>query len=87
MRRWHEDATAMNRQKKIWWKIKRNVEWSAKENSMNGKTIGSLGRFRKKHAMDCGKSECFICHSDKLLKIKSKQQEIADLKLKEELNE
>ena len=46
-----------------------------------------LGKFRKKHALDCGKSRCFICHSDKILHIKSKKEILADLKTKEQIDE
>jgi len=58
---------------------------SNREFSRNGKTIHCLGRFRKKHAMDCGKPGCFVCHSDKILKIPSKKEILADMRMKEQL--
>lgn len=26
-----------------------------------------IGKMRKRHPFDCGKSKCFICHSEKIL--------------------
>ena len=46
-----------------------------------------IGRFRKKDAYDCGKTECFICHSDKVLGYKKPQERIADIRFIEQTNE
>lgn len=31
------------------------------------------GRFRKRDAHDCGKTRCFVCHCDKILDYKTRQ--------------
>ena len=80
MKRWHEDSTAMKRQQKTWRKVNHYFY-------EDGSLDGSLGRFRKKHAMDCGKTGCYICHSDKLMEYKTKQQEIADMRMKEQIKD
>jgi len=49
-------------------------------------TSRPLGRFRKKHAMDCG-GTCYVCKGDKLLRIKSYKDKVADLDMKEQLDE
>lgn len=79
MKRWHEDENAMKRQRRIW--CKSNNYWNIKIDEE------SLGKFRKKHAMDCGKPGCLLCHFDKIFKIRSKKDIIADLKTKEELGD
>jgi hypothetical protein len=35
------------------------------------------GRFRKRHAFDCGKTRCLLCHGDKLLQRPSIKDRIA----------
>jgi predicted metalloprotease len=86
MKRWHEDKNAMKRQKKIWSEV--HDYWNKNSEKIeNEKNFDSLGMFRKKHAMDCGKPGCLLCHFDKIFKIKSKKDIIADLKTKEELGD
>ena len=46
-----------------------------------------LGRFRKRRALDCGRSRCFLCHGDKLLDRRRREQCLADLKMQEGMNE
>lgn len=46
------------------------------------------GRFRKKKAMDCGKTMCAICHSDKLFGHEETFQEARSrVKLREQIAE
>ncbi len=44
------------------------------------------GQFRKQHPLDCGNTKCMICHSQKILDIKTHKQEIEDLRYKEQLD-
>ena len=47
-----------------------------------------MGRFRKKHAYDCGKTQCRICHGEKFPKRQLSRQEImAELRFKEQSRE
>lgn len=80
MKRWHEEAAYMYRQ----WK---------RRYCMFNDTIAiedrrSRGYFRKRKSFDCGKSRCYICHSDKLPKREITRQELfSDWKLKESKND
>ena len=80
---WYFFALTINKEQSsagIYWNIN-------SEKTENEKTFDSLGRFRKKHAMDCGITGCLYCHSSKIFKIKSKKDIIADLKIKEEFGD
>lgn len=44
-----------------------------------------LGYFRKRKPKGCTKSRCYICHREKLLKIKTKKDLINDAKAKDSL--
>jgi len=46
-----------------------------------------LGRFRKRHALDCGRARCFLCHGDKLLDLRTREQRLAELKMQEGMDE
>lgn len=46
-----------------------------------------VGRFRKKDAYDCGDPQCFVCHSDKVGKMKDIQILKSDISFKEQLEE
>ena len=46
-----------------------------------------IGRYRKKHALDCGNPQCGICHSSKILQIATHKQNIKDLDFREQLKE
>jgi hypothetical protein len=46
-----------------------------------------LGRFRKRHALDCGRARCFLCHGDKLLDRRTREQCLADLNMQEGIDE
>lgn len=60
MKRWHEDYNHSFQQQQ------KNKNWS--------KSL-DVGRFRKQHALDCGKSKCQICHSDKFPKREKTRKE------------
>jgi hypothetical protein len=77
MQRWHKDIQVMKRQKRIWDKFLICYDGVEDKN---------LGRFRKKHALDCGKSGCLLCHSDKQLYKSRKEQEV-DLKFREQIRD
>jgi hypothetical protein len=51
MKRWHEDVAVMARRAKVW----DRVGWGDRE----------LGRFRKRHPLDCGRPRCGLCHGEK----------------------
>ena len=94
--RWHKDYPIIYRE----WKkhhrqhVKQNIEshWG-KEPGYDPWDVScscdeQIGRFRKKDAWDCGKSHCFICHSDKFPKRQLSFQEIkVKLRLMEEIQE
>ena len=73
MKRWHEEAGRTHKQ----WKFYK---------STGGKNK-SVGCFRKRKAMDCGNSRCYLCHYDKIVGIPNRQQMAADIELNEQLNE
>jgi hypothetical protein len=52
-----------------------------------GKTIPQkmVGRCRRVHPHDCGHTNCYVCHCDKLDRIPTRQEVESDLKMKEEL--
>jgi hypothetical protein len=45
------------------------------------------GRYRKRDGFDCGNTQCMICHSEKILDIKSRKERIADQRFSEQLND
>ena len=88
MRRWHEDLKQMKRQKKVWRSANQWIQAGGSlEPTENEKAIYNrpVGRFRKRHALDCGHTRCFRCHCDKILKDKSKQQQLSDISYREQL--
>ena len=46
-----------------------------------------LGRFRKRNGLGCGRARCFLCHGDKLLDRQTREESLADLKMKEGIDE
>lgn len=78
MKRWHDDVHTMLKQRKI---------WTSHGYDLTGKHHRNLGRFRKRHAFDCGNARCHTCHSDKLLNYKKMEEEIADLDMRDQLQE
>lgn len=94
MKRWHEDYPRTHRE---WRKhylshVQSNIDWT-KEVGKDPYEIACVcdeqkGRFRKKDAWDCGKTQCCICHGYKYPKrYKKKQELVADMKYREELKE
>lgn len=64
MKRWHQEVSHYKRQK-------------AKDSLFaSGKTKTQLGRYRKRHALDCGKTRCRTCHNDKFPKRERHDQEL-----------
>lgn len=49
--------------------------------------VGQPGRFRKKDAWDCGQTQCYVCHSDKIDGNKTHQEIAADADFAEQLLE
>lgn len=43
-------------------------------------------RCKHRHPLDCGRSHCFCCHYDKMDNVPTKQEVIADLHLKESVD-
>jgi hypothetical protein len=43
------------------------------------------GRFRKKKALDCGKTACLLCHYEKIFRLASHQDHLRLLKAKDSL--
>src|SRR4051812_20012979 len=94
MKRWHEDYPRTLRE----WK--KHYLDHVESNVNSGREIGKdpyevdcpcdvqKGRFRKKHAFDCGTTRCYWCHGDKFpIRIAKQQELVADLKLREGLAE
>ena len=52
-----------------------------------GKCYKHAGAFRKQHPLDCGNPKCMVCHSQKVLDIKSHKDEVNDLRFSEQLND
>lgn len=102
MKRWHEDFTVTYREWKKHHRshVESNVESSVIYEC--GIAVGlrrdiwdvdcpcdtQIGRFRKRHAGDCGITRCYLCHYDKYPKRDLTYQELcANLKLKEGIEE
>jgi hypothetical protein len=58
MRRRQKEIMAMQRQAKIWTASLHRVD------DYTGKFEKTIGRFRKKHAQDCGHTNCSRCARD-----------------------
>lgn len=89
MRRWHQETHITYRN----WQ--NHINSHRESNKYRGKSPEDTdctckyqtGRFRKKDGYDCGNSQCYICHSDKLLGEKSLKEIIADFNFREQINE
>jgi hypothetical protein len=46
-----------------------------------------MGRFRKIGGHGCGKARCLLCHAHKIFREPTRQEELADLRLREGLAE
>ncbi len=80
MKRWHDDVRTMLRQLDV---QKLSHKWSGEREF----PLDPLGRFRKKHALDCGKTKCGICHWEKIRRIKTYKEKIADQETEEQMKE
>lgn len=97
MRRWHQE-------KKISYRNWRNhIRMHINSNKTNSNRIGidpykidcecdnQIGRFRKKDAYDCGRSQCICCHYNKWLLSGgheiTRQEILSIIKLKEGIEE
>lgn len=99
MRRWHEDEKITRRE----WKKHRRSHVESNKDSQYGFGFDRIGmdpqdvdcecdnqkgRFRKKHAFDCGKVRCHICHGNKYPKREKHEHELrSDEDFKEQLKE
>jgi hypothetical protein len=93
MKRWHEEATRTAREwkkhylRQVWMKSFVSGEVGRDPDHLGGIRDTQKGRFRKKHAFDCGNARCHICHSDKYPKREQTKQELlVEIKLREELH-
>lgn len=67
---------------------KRSITLIPEDNDIEYYYEDQVGRFRKTHAFDCGKTKCGVCHCDKFPKRKKTNQELKSLfSFKEQLNE
>lgn len=80
MKRWHAESHKFEQQRRLnrrYISSRPDTHW-----------VDELGRYRKKHAMDCGNTQCRVCHGDKFPCRELHEDEIArDLKYKEQLRE
>jgi hypothetical protein len=94
VRRWHEDYSRTLREWKkhyldhVWSNVYFPREIGKDPYEIDCVCDAQKGRFRKKHAFDCGKTRCLLCHGDKYPKREKKRQElVAELKFREWLEE
>jgi len=94
MKRWHKDASRTAREWKKYylrqvWMNRLGIDEVGKGQYRLNRVQGmQRGRFRKKHAFDCGNSRCCICHSDKYPKREKTRQELfADFRFREEFDD
>lgn len=89
MKRWHEEKhiTYRNWRNHIDIHRESNKSRGISPDDINCICDYQTGRFRKKDAYDCGKSGCFVCHSDKALGEKSHKENIADFNFTEQVSE
>lgn len=95
MQRWHEDYRVTVRE---WGKhrrshVERNMQSAALRVGLDPHEVEcfcdkQVGRFRKKDHLDCGKTRCLLCHSDKYPRRTLHNQEVSsDLALREQIRE
>jgi len=94
MKRWHEDAprTALEWKKhylrQVWMNSFGSGEVGRDPYQLDRVQDMQKGRFRKKHAFDCGQARCGGCHSDKYPKREKTRQELSvDLRFREEFDD
>ncbi len=82
MKRWHEDKLRLEREHKLYRKHVPESPW------FDTAWVDDLGRYRKKKGLDCGNTQCWICHSDKFPKrSKHLAEVVSDISFKEQLGE
>ncbi len=82
MKRWHEDKARLERQRRLY------REHVPEHPDHETEWVDEIGRYRKKKAMDCGKTHCFICHSDKFpRRCKHEHEIMSDLSFREQLKD
>lgn len=64
MRRYHQEEQLL-------------ISRARRERDLVGRRASDLGRYRKKHPLDCGNARCHLCHSDKVPKRTLTRQEKA----------
>ena len=86
MKRFHEagDQRAINRQFK---ERRRSLYYGSLGDIPTSKFSTQKGRYRKRHALDCGKPQCKLCHSSKIWDIKTHKQVKADTDFKDQLKD
>jgi len=75
MKRWKQDIKKMRKQKRI-------LKYLGHKLSKD-----ELGRFRKRHALDCGKTRCILCHYEKYSGMKRRDEQLSDLEMKEQIKD
>ena len=83
MRRWHRDKQIARRRQQE--HIALVHGWP--ENPVKCVCDRQIGRFRKRKALGCGKARCYLCHGDKLLDRPRRFDRVADLRMKEGVDE
>lgn len=48
---------------------------------------GRKNNWNKRHPLDCGKTDCLVCHGDKLIGTPDRSEERADVSLREQVRE
>jgi hypothetical protein len=81
MQRWHRERHIARRHRRD----RVRLMHSAFDQSLDRHL--QLGRFRKRDGLDCGRARCFLCHGDKLLALRTRDECLADLKMKEGMDE
>jgi hypothetical protein len=95
MKRWHDDYPITRRE---WRKHRRahvesNKDAGARRVGLDPRDVDcpcddQPGRFRKRHAFDCGKPRCRVCHFNKYPKREKHEHEVrSDLAFQEQLRE
>jgi hypothetical protein len=83
MRRWHRERHISLRQQRLHWRLAH--DWA--ERPVDCECEWQLGRFRKLDGGDCGNARCYICHIDKVLDRPRRGDRLAELRLREGIDE
>ncbi len=89
MKRYHDERhiTYRNWQKHLDFHRQINTYRGRSPDDIDCPCDKQMGRFHKKDAFDCGKARCYLCHYEKLLKISPRQEILADIVFREQLDE